>query len=264
MSAEAVIAYVALAAIEGMLVALPSATALGRLRRLRSPLWALVPPAALLFGTFGLLAFPSLATGLALLAAIATPALAAIAVVAVIHGRHPSLLVVPLLLGAIAVVGSGWLGQLAASLLVALGCLTVGAALVAVAPGRWLHLGVLCVCVVDVLMLVLGVGQPSAALLDHALDSGPLPTFHRAHLGPITKDYPDLVLAAVLGGIVAGRAIQQRTAVLVGILAAAYGGLFAVADMLPATVPTALVLILVEWGPRAWALPHPPPEPATA
>jgi hypothetical protein len=264
MSAAAVIAYVVLAAIEGALVALPSAAVLGRLRRLQSPLWTLVLPGALLVGTFGLLAFPSLATALAVLAAIATPALAAIAVVAVVHGRHPGLLVVPVALGAIAVVASGWLSQLAASLLVALGCLTLGAALVAVTPGRWLHLGVLSVCVVDILILAVGLGQPSATLLDHALDSGPLPAFHRAELGPITKDYPDLVLAAVVGGVVAGRAIQMRTAVLVGILAAAYGGLFTVADMLPATVPTALVLILVEWGPIARPRPLPPPEPATA
>jgi hypothetical protein len=38
--------------------------------------------------------------------------------------------------------------------------------------------------------------------------------------------------------------------VLVAISAAAYGALFAFADVLPATVPLALVLALVEWGAR--------------
>jgi hypothetical protein len=238
-NAAAVTAYVGLAAIEGALVALPCPTALERLGRLRSPLWTLVPPGAIVVGTFGVLALPSLATGLAMLAAIATPLLAAIAVVAVVHGRHRRLLVVPMALGVAAVLGSGWLGQLATSLLVALGCLTLGAALAWLTPGRWLHLAVLSMGAVDVLLLVLGVGQPSATLLHHAMANGPLPVFHRAELGPMSKDYPDLVLAAVLGGIVAGRPIQRRTAMLVGILAAAYGGLFLVAQMLPATVPLA-------------------------
>jgi hypothetical protein len=108
---------------------------------------------------------------------------------------------------------------------------------------------------VDVVLLLVGAGQSSATLLDHATAGGPLPMFHGAELGPMTTDYPDLVVAAVLGGIVAGRSIQQRTAMLVGILATAYGGFFAVAHMLPATVPSALVIALVEWGPAARARP---------
>jgi hypothetical protein len=71
-------------------------------------------------------------------------------------------------------------------------------------------------------------------------------------------DYPDLVLAAVVGAMIADRAIQQSAALLVAASAAAYGALFAFADMLPATVPLALVLVLVACGraavrrPRRW------------
>jgi hypothetical protein len=107
---QSVSAYIALAAIEGALVALPSPAALGRLARLRSPALALVAPGALIVGTFGVLALPAMATGLALLATIATPVLAAIAVVAVIHGRQRGLLLLPLALGVVAVAGSGWAG----------------------------------------------------------------------------------------------------------------------------------------------------------
>src|SRR4051812_25000404 len=89
-------AYVALATIQGGLVALPSPVALDRLRRLRSPAWALSAPAAIAIGTFGVLALPALATALVVLAAIATPLLAAIAVVSVVHGRKRVLLLVPL------------------------------------------------------------------------------------------------------------------------------------------------------------------------
>jgi hypothetical protein len=119
-------------------------------------------------------------------------------------------------------------------------------------PPRWLLAGVLSMAAMDILLLATGVGQPAAALLDDALGSATQPTFHRAQLGPITKDYPDLWLAAVLGGMFAGRRIQRPAALLVAVLASAYGLLFAVADMLPATVPLALVVALVAWGPGWW------------
>jgi xanthine/uracil/vitamin C permease (AzgA family) len=99
--------YVALAAIQGAIVALPQPAALERLGRLRSPAWALLAPGSLIVGTFGVLAVPLLASGLAVLADIATPVLAAIAVIAVVHGRHRSLLLVPLALGVLATAGSG-------------------------------------------------------------------------------------------------------------------------------------------------------------
>jgi hypothetical protein len=244
------IEYVALALIQGAIVALPHPAALERLGRLRSPAWALIAPGSLLFGTFGVLGLPPLASALALPAAIATPVLAAIAVVAVVHGRQRRLLLVPLALGVAAAAGSGWPGELAASLLTALGCLTLGAALVRLTPARWLYLGVLSMVAVDVLLLAVGVGQPAAALIREALGSTIQPALDRAELGHFSTDYPDLVLATVLGAIVAERAVQQPAALLVAISAAAYGGLFAFADMLPTTVPLALVLVLVECGLR--------------
>jgi hypothetical protein len=139
-------AYVALATIQGGLVALPSPVTLDRLRRLRSPAWALAAPAAIVIGTFGVLALPAL-------------------------------------------------------------------------------------------------GQSAAALFTDPFSA---PAFHQAEVGRMSVDYPDLVLAAVLGGVVAGRAIQGRAAVLVAMLVSAWGGLFAVAGMLPATVPLVVVLVLVE------------------
>jgi hypothetical protein len=248
LSLASLCAYISLATIQGALVALPRPLADARLARLRSPAWALAGPGSLLVGTFGVLAVPSLASGLAILAAVATPVLAFIAVVAVIHGGRRELLLVPVALAAVALGASGLAAQLAATLLTALGCLTLGAAIARLTPTRWLQVGVLAMAVIDVLLIVLGIGQQATALLGNAL-SGAEPAFHRAELGPIRKDYPDLVLAAVLGGVVAGRASQRRTAVLVGLLATANGGLFAFADILPATVPLVLALILVDRTP---------------
>lgn len=243
------LAFVTLATIQGGLVALPRSLAFRSLGRLRSPAWALAGPGSLLFGTFGVLAVPSLATGLAILAVVATPVLASIAVVAVVHRGRPLLLLVPLALGAVAIAGSGIAAQLTASLLTALGCLTLGTAIARLTPARWLQLGVLSMAAVDVLLLALGVGQPAAALLGHALQ-GYGPTFHEAQIGTMSQDYPDLVLAAVVGGVVAGRPIQPRAALLVAILAIVNGGLLAFASIVPATVAPMLVLALVEWMPR--------------
>jgi hypothetical protein len=247
-------AFVTLTTITAALVALPSRAPLGGLARLRSPAWALVGPGSLLVGTFGVLAVPALATGLAILAAVATPALAAIAVVRVVRGGRRALLLVPMALGAVALTGSGAPAQLAASLLTALGCLTVGVAIVRLTPGRWLRLGVVAMAAIDVLLIVVGIAQPTGALLYEA-SSGIGPVFHRAQLGAVCLDYPDLVLAAMLGGVVAGRAEQARAAVLVAILGTASGAFFAFADKLPATVPIVLALILIDWRPPLWVRP---------
>ena len=204
-------------------------------------------PGMLIAGTFGVLALPATATGLAVLASFATPVLAGIAVVAVVQARG-RLLIVPLAL-LLATTLAGWPGQLAASLITALGCMTLGAALVRLTPAPWLTLGILGMCAVDVLLLAAGIGQPAAALLSDASNGGALPTLHHAQLGSISTDYPDLILAAVVGGIFAGRAVQRRAAALLATLAGGYAALLLIADMVPATVPLALALVVVELGP---------------
>ena len=270
MTAAGAAGLVGLAVIEGALVALPSPRGLERLSALRSPAWALVGPGSLLVGTFGVLALPAFATGLAILAVIATPLLAAIAVASVVHGRRRSLLLLPLALGVVALACTGMAREIAATLLTALGCLTLGAALVRLTPTRALHLGLLAMALVDFVLLAAGVGQPAADLLGDALN-GSQPTFHYAELGPATIDYPDLVLAAILGGVVSGRANQHRAAVIVAVLASAYSFLLAVADVVPATVPLVIALGVVEFWPPRWLTAHRPvrapaqaPEPAPA
>jgi hypothetical protein len=64
-------------------------------------------------------------------------------------------------------------------------------------------------------------------------------------LGSMSKDYPDVVLAAVLGAAVAGSAHRLTAAVLVTLMVCANGVFLAVADMLPGTVPVALAAVVV-------------------
>ena len=243
-----IIAYCTLAALQGTLVFLPRPARRGW-NPLRSPAWALTLPAALIVGTFGVLEVPGGATGLALLAAVTTPLLAGMAVVWVVRGSRRAWLVALPLLGLGALTMHAWPAQLATSGLAALGCLTVGAALVRLTPLPWLAAGIFAMCIVDVALLASGPGQPAAGLLENALSHSALPEFHRAQLGSMNRDYPDLVLAAVLGTVLAGNARQLTAAVLVGVLASANGLLFLVADILPGTVPLAVaaaVVVLLE------------------
>jgi hypothetical protein len=71
------------------------------------------------------------------------------------------------------------------------------------------------------------------------------PALDQARIGPITTDYPDLILAAVLGSSLGGERLQRRAAVLVAVLAAAFGLLLPVLGALPATVPLAVTFVLI-------------------
>lgn len=249
MSLASAIGIVGLALLQGAIVALPRADSLTHLRRLRSPAWAAMLPGALIVGTFGVLAFASMAQALVVLAAVATPILAFIAVMGVVRGRR--LFLVPLLVAiATAVVvtrGAGWSGKCAASLLTALGCLCLGTVLVRLIPGRLLTAGVVAMCAVDVLLMALGFGQFSWRAVHLATVHFHGPAFDQAAIGPASIDYVDLVLAAVVGVVLSGQAgLQRRAAALVTILATANGMLAIVlASRLPATVPMVLALGLL-------------------
>ena len=252
MTASGYAAVIALASVEGALVALPRADALEPLRTLRSPAWAALLPGSIVAGTFLPLAMPSMALGLVLMAGVITPLLATIAILEVVRGpRHAgprrALLAVAFALALIAALISGWEAQLSATALTALGCLAVGTALARLIPSSWFVLGVVGMCLADVALLASGVGGSAAQLMAAATRDVHGPVFSQADIGRVTTDYPDLVLAAVLGGFLAGRHRQLLAAVLVTVLGAAYGLLLLpIAHLLPATVPIALALLMLE------------------
>ena len=224
-----------------------------------------MPPGTILVGTFGLLALPSMAPGLTLLASVATPLLAALAVLFVARGQRAALLSVAIAVALAAALTSGWLGQLSASTLTAPGCLPLGAAIVRLTSNRWAPVGVLAMCAIDATLLASGIGQPAFAMIADATAHIHGPVLNEAAIDSISTDYPDLLLAAMMGGIVAGHAIQWRASVLVATLAVSYGMLLPVVDPLPATVPIALAYILLRWGrlPPRWQMAPAAPDGAT-
>jgi hypothetical protein len=231
------------ALLQGALVALPREDALASLRRLRSPAWAAVLPGCVVVGTFAPLGAHSFALGMIVLAALATPPLAAVALLAVVRGPRAALAALALAAGALATLAGGLSGELSATFLTALGAITLGAALARLIPAHWVLAGVVCMCAVDVALLAVGLGQPASAVIAGAAAHVHAPLFDHAQVGPVALDYPDLVLAAVLGGFLAGQRGQRSAAVLVSLLAAASLMLAPANTMWPATVPVAITLL---------------------
>jgi hypothetical protein len=252
MSVAVISGVLALAALQGALVALPDAGALARLRRFRSPAWALLPPGMIVVGTFAVVGLPATALGLVTLAALATPLLAAMSALAVVRvphglpGRRAALVSVIVALVALAVLAHAWVAELAAAVITAAGCLALGVGIVRLIPGRWMPAGMLATAAVDAALLALGPGHSAVGAMAVAQQHFHVPTFDGATIGPVSIDYPDLVLAAVLGGTVADDPRRRRrTAMLLTALAGLYGLLLAVIHTLPATVPIALTYFVV-------------------
>jgi hypothetical protein len=252
MNVAVLVGILALASLQGALVALPGASALGRLRSLRSPAWVLLPPGMILVGTALVAVMPETALGLVTLAALLTPLLAATSVLAVVRvphalrGRRVALLPVTAAVTAFAVLAGGWVAELAAAVITAAGCLALGVGVVRLIPQRWVPVSMLATVAVDAALLALGPGHSAIGAMAIAQHQFQGPTFDGATIGPISIDYPDLVLAALLGGTAAeDPARQRRAALLLTALACLYGLLLAVIHVLPATVPIALTYFLL-------------------
>jgi hypothetical protein len=175
---------------------------------------------------------------------VTTPLLAFIAVVAVVRAR---LVVLPVaaVAAALAIWASGMGGHVGTGVVTALACLTVGAALQRLIPGRWLLLGVVAMSVMDVALLLSGPGYHQTALLAAAQNGFHGPRFTGARLGGTTIGYPDLFLAALLGSALAGSRAQLWAAGLLAMLAVGYDSMLSPGRLLPATVPIAVTLVTV-------------------
>ena len=243
MTLSGVEAVAAVALLQGALVALPRGDALRSLRRLRSPAWATVLPGAIVIGTLAPLGVHGVALGLIVMGTLATPPLAAVAVLAVARGPRTALVALATVAGVLALLPGGLGGDISTTILTAFGALALGSALARLIPGAWLLVGFACMCAVDAALLAAGLGGPAAAVIASAAGQVHGPLFDQAHVGGIVVDYPDLVIAALLGAFVAGRPEQWHAAALVTLLAAASMLFTPVNTMFPATLPAAVTLI---------------------
>lgn len=237
-----------LLAAQAATVALPERRELpGRFAR-ASRLYALIPVLALVGTIVAINATTASADALTDLALVAVPPLAALALAWAARVRHRGLWLLPVALFALAAIDrDGLAGQTAALALSALSCVTLGVLLAAVTPGRWLKVGIVVMAIADAYLVGSDLLAQPNAFLNAAAPPAGLPQLQRAEWGSAVMGYGDLFVAGLLGGLLAreGRS-TVRAALLVFVLAAAFDLLFFAVNELPATVPVALALLVLE------------------
>ena len=143
--------------------------------------------------------------------------------------------------------GHSLAGQLGSLGLVAGSCAMLGALLVAVTPRHWLGIGIAATAAADLVLVASGLLAPASIALNAAGVAETLPQLQRVELGPLTMGYADLFLPALVGALLASRVRTRRwVALLTLCFALAAGTVLLVADRIPATVPVALALVVVE------------------
>jgi hypothetical protein len=228
-----------------------------KLHRLRRRGWAIVPVASIVLVVFAIRFVSDTAGGLTYLALFAVPPLAVVALRWALRGATSVAATATASTVAAALFIVAWvahktlLGEAAAVALSALSCVTLGVLLAAVTPHRWLKLGILVMAAADTWLVVSDLLQAPNATLIAAHPAAGLPRLQSAIFGSASMGYGDLFVAALLGAVLASAPrVQRAAAVLTLALAALFDLLFFVVNELPATVPVAAALVVVE----AWQL----------
>jgi hypothetical protein len=140
-------------------------------------------------------------------------------------------------------------GDVAAAALTALSCVTLGWLLATLTPTLPLKIGLVVMAAIDAYLVFSNeLEQPNATLIA-AAPPADLPQLQFAHIAHASLGYGDLFVAGVLGAVlVVEQRPRARATLLVLALALAFDLLFWVVDTLPATVPVAVALVLLELG----------------
>lgn len=242
------VSIVALSLFQGLLVAAPAAHELPALARLRSGAWALVPLAALLGFIAGSNALSGLANGLTWLALLTVPPLALAALAWAMRGARSWLAPAAAGLFALAWADRGGLaGEAAGVLLDGLSAVTLAVLLAAVAPRALVKVGIVAASIADVVVIASNTLQKPNNALAGAAPPSHLPQLQLETLGRATLGYEDLFLAALLGALLATEPVRAYGgAALVAALALCFDLLFYAFSNLPATVPVAVALLILE------------------
>jgi hypothetical protein len=149
-------------------------------------------------------------------------------------------------------------GEAAATALSGLACITLGWLLVCGVPARWLRIGVYAMAVIDAVYVTSDLLREPNAVLSAAAPAAGLPQLQVVHFGSAVMGFGDLFVAALVGCLLAAdgtetdeidRFASRRqgvAALFVAGLALSFDLLFFAVDELPATVPVALALALVQ------------------
>jgi hypothetical protein len=243
----------ALVVAQAACVALPGAGLPVWARRLRGRWWALVLPLSIAVVVAAIVVAPTSATVLTWVALVLVAPGCAVALGWAGRGARPrfALLAPALLLLAWAHPGSR-LGQAATTLLIAGSAVTLGRLLAGVTPLTLLKAGVVAMAVVDAYLVFTNRLQAPNAILVAAAPGGGLPQLQSASFGGAGLGYGDFFAAAVVGGVLAAeRRDQLAAAVATVAFSLAWDQLFLVYDVLPATIPPAVTLLVFTCWARA-------------
>ncbi len=240
-----------LSLVQAALVAAPRPAVNALLGHLRSNWWALVPPLSIAVVIAAVALDSATANALTYLALFAVPPLAALALAAIVRGGRPRLALLAIPLFALAWAAKGSLtGQAAGLALSALACVSLGWLLACVVPGRWLKLGIYAMAAIDTWLVASDLLQAPNAVLNTASPGG-LPRLQFVSFGSALMGFGDLFIAATLGALLArDRGLQRTGAALAVVLCLGFDLLFLLVDELPATVPIALTLAILELARR--------------
>jgi hypothetical protein len=250
MSLAALISYWALNLVQAAVVLLPGARHNRWLDAVRSRWLLIAGPAAAVIGlTFLPRIAAVLANDLSLVALLFVPPLAALGIAWAMRWRDPRLVpLVPALLAVAWSAPDSPVGESAALLLVALSCVALAVAIVAVVPRAVVKLGIIAWAAADLsLALAHGLVEASRAISHAAPPIAPQLQLQRVVIGGASMEYADLFLAATLGATLAAESRNRGLAALVvaGVAMSMAAFLF-VTNVIPATVPVAAARALEE------------------
>jgi hypothetical protein len=229
-------------------LALPAAGVPRWLWRFRGGAWALVLPLSIAVVVAAIELLPSTADVLTWVALILVPPGCALALGWAAHGARPwlAVLAAPLLYVAWTMQDER-AGEVATIILIAGSAVTVGRLLAGAAPLSLLKLGIVAMAAVDAWLVFSNRLQAPNAVLVAAVPAPGLPQLQSASFGTAGLGYGDFFAAAVVGGVIAAERGPQLTATAaLLVVSLAWDQLFLVYDVLPATVPPAIVFLVVE------------------
>ena len=235
---------------QAVAVALPAAGLPLWLERARRGAWALVLPASIIVAVTVISLVPASADVYTWLALIGVPVGCALAFGWAAHGARPPLAVLAVPLLAVAWIWQdARVGDVATTALILGSCVTLGRLIAGAAPPAIVKLALIAMAIVDAILVFSGELAAPNAVLNAAVPAPGLPQLQTGVYGTSSLGYGDFLSAAVLGAVFAGeRAPQWLLAGVLVLVSLAWDQLFLVVDLLPATVPPAIVLV----GWEAW------------
>src|SRR4051812_45528128 len=248
MTSEFIVANSVLISTQAALVAAPAAGVPRWLLRLGGRAWALILPLSIAIVVAAIALVPEVADALTWVSLILIPPGAMLALGWAMHGARPGYAAIAVVLFIFCWAETGTLlGDAAAAALTALSTITVGRLLAGLVPGVWLKAGIVAMAIIDTILVFGNQLQGPNATLNAAVPVPGAPQLQYLELHYASMGYGDVFVAGVLGGVLAAEGTRQWPAALLVLgVSILWDLLFFHFNTLPATVPVAIVVVLLE------------------